>query len=399
MKRLLVRLGSQEVGLLERRGADTWQFEFLPEYLHLPERPVLGQAFEDDPSRVHRATLRLPAFFSNLLPEGPLRRLLARHAGVNEQREALLLAAIGQDLPGAVSVEAHNGRSDEGADGPPGAPSDEAPGEGQPLKFSLAGVQLKFSVIRRGRRLTLPASGQGGDWIVKLPDREYPGVPENEYSMLLWASKAGLEVPEFRLVPVAEIEGLPGELQFREPFALAVRRFDRASRGRRIHQEDFAQVLGLYPHEKYDKHNYETIARIVHAVAGDKALRALIRRLVFMVLSGNGDAHHKNWSLLYPDGRRGELAPAYDLVFTRAYLERDRLALNLGGSKEFEAVTPETFRRVAQRIPGGGESLLVHETKTATSRIREAFKEVEGEMRLPKEVGARLRRHLDSVRL
>lgn len=396
MSHLVIRLGETTVGDLRHRSGDSWEFRFRADYVSLRPRPVLGQSFEDDLERIHRENLRLPPFFSNLLPEGPLRRLVAREAAVNEQREALLLEFLGRDLPGAVVIAKGDDLGEEGEYEPP-VSSAEAAESGSHLKFSLAGVQLKFSVLRAGDRLTLPATGLGGNWIVKLPDAQYSGVPANEISMLRWARLADIEVPDHELVPISEIGGLPQGLRFTERDALAIRRFDRAASGR-IHQEDFAQVLELFPSQKYEKYNYETIANVIHAVAGPEALLEYARRLAFVVLSGNGDAHHKNWSLLYLDGRRASLAPAYDLVFTRAYLEEDNLALNLRRSKSFRDVTLESFRHLAQKT-GFDESRLTEAVAEVVQRIRQAWKMYEPEMPMGKGDKARLRRHLDSIRL
>lgn len=396
MSNLVVKLGDLAVGDLRHRSGDSWEFRFRADYLDLHPRPVLGQFFEDDLQRVHRANLSLPPFFSNLLPEGPLRRLVARQAEVNEQREALLLETLGGDLPGAIIVErgGDNGSDSEEESSP--SPSENLEYETR-LKFSLAGVQLKFSVLREGERLTLPATGRGGDWIVKLPDTQYPGVPANEFSMLQWAHKAGIQVPDHELVPISEIMGLPSNLHFSEAHALAVRRYDRNA-GRRVHQEDFAQVSGIYPSDKYTKYNYETIANTIRAVAGPEALLEYTRRLAFVVLSGNGDAHHKNWSLLYVDGLHASLAPAYDLVFTRAYIDGDELALNLRRSKSFADVTIESFRHMARRI-GFDEGQIFQTVAEAVQRIRETWRELESEMPLAPEAKIKLRHHLDSIRL
>jgi serine/threonine-protein kinase HipA len=396
MDNLLVKLGEVKVGSLHRRSGDSWEFRFRSDYMQLRSRPILGQYFEDDLERVHRATLRLPPFFSNLLPEGALRELLARQAKVNEQREALLLWALGKDLPGAVVIEAGEEELLESEDKPPILERTE--NSSGVLKFSLAGVQLKFSVIRSGQRLTLPVSGMGGNWIVKLPDLAHPRLPANEFSMLRWARQVGIEVPDHELVDVASIDGLPREAVFSEPTALLVRRFDREGKGR-IHQEDFAQVLNLFPgREKYEKFNYETIGSIVKAVAGSGAFLDYCRRLAFVVLSGNGDAHHKNWSLLYPDGVRASLAPAYDLVFTRAYYDTDELALNFRGSKRFEDVGLEGFRRLARRC-ALDEATVIDEVVDIAERIRSAWVELEADLPLSGEVRKKIRRHLDAIHL
>ena len=68
------------------------------------------------------------------------------------------------------------------------------------LRFSLAGVQLKFSAMGDARGgLTIPARGVGGDWIVKLPSLQFPGVPENEFSMMTLARAVGISVPVVKL--------------------------------------------------------------------------------------------------------------------------------------------------------------------------------------------------------
>lgn len=68
-----------------------------------------------------------------------------------------------------------------------------------PLRFSLAGVALKFSLLQKQDRLTLPAADQEGDWIVKMPDAGYPELPANEYAMMTLAGQCGIEVSEVRL--------------------------------------------------------------------------------------------------------------------------------------------------------------------------------------------------------
>lgn len=341
---LAVWLGDQLVGRLMRHSEGS-SFSFTDEYLALPGRPVLGQYFEEAPERVHRVRYGTPRWFSNLLPEGRLRQLIAQRAGVHERRSYQLLELMGLDLPGAVTVRR------EGA--PPGAPPDDSDDPAEPnaeqlLKFSLAGVQLKFSGNVEGRGLTIPAHGRGGDWIVKLPDERYPGVPENEFSMMSWAAAAGLDVPAVQLVPTGAITGLPSGVFVAGEHAFAVRRFDRPEVGRRVHTEDLAQVLDRAPDTKYRQTSYDHIAKVLAALSPDD-IDEYVRRLVFLVLSGNGDAHLKNWSLIYPDGVTAQLAPAYDLLSTVAYMEGDALGLALARTKQFDQVTLERFRRFAGR--------------------------------------------------
>lgn len=343
-ERLSVFLHGVHVGYIERR-AEGSSFRLSDDYIELGERPILGQVFEDDLDREHRAAQGVPAWFANLLPEGPLRRLIAERAGVSEQRAFFLLGTVGLDLPGAVVVEAEGSPLEVPEDVDP-EHADEGSG---PMKFSLAGVQLKFSAFRHDRGLTIPVQGFGGDWIVKLPDQRFEGVPENEWSMLEWARLAGLDVPATELVPVERIDGLPQAVRDRGGRALAVTRFDREPEGR-IHTEDFNQVLNQRPGAKYEGANYETIARILLSLDRRADVDEFIRRLVFNLVIGNGDAHLKNWSLIYRDRVRPELAPGYDFVSTAAFMPDDRLGLNIGGTKDFNRVTRETFERFASRV-------------------------------------------------
>jgi len=129
--------------------------------------------------------------------------------------------------------------------------------------------------------------------------------------------------------------------------ALAIERFDREAGGRRIHIEDFAQVFGLFPDDKYGHRSYANIASVLWAEAGEESTYEFVRRLVFSVLIGNADMHLKNWSLLYPDGRTSILSPAYDFVATLPYIPNDALALTFGGSRSLDTITVDQVRRFA----------------------------------------------------
>jgi serine/threonine-protein kinase HipA len=288
---------------------------------------------------------RLPPFFSNLLPEGHLRKYLAEKAGVKPDREFFLLAELGADVAGAVIVKP----LDEGELGHDQHNDQEKEQQKKGvLRFSLAGVQLKFSaVLEASGGLTIPAHGVGGSWIVKLPSPQFHAVPENEYLMLELARAIGIQAPATRLIPVAEIAGLPPDAARMTGQALAVERFDRSA-GVRIHMEDFAQVFGLFPDDKYGRRSYANIASVLWAETGDTDTYEFVRRLVFSVLIGNGDMHLKNWSLLYPDGRTPVLAPAYDFVATLPYIPNDRLALTFGGSRSLSGITLDQIRRFTE---------------------------------------------------
>lgn len=396
---LEVRLGKLHVGTLTLLADEVSEFVLSEEYRQRYPRPVLGQTFEDDLTRRHSSRMRLPPFFSNLLPEGPLRELIAEKEGISRHREFFFIARLGEDLPGAVVVTPAAPLSwDEAALTKEAETVGTQVPEQEQLRFSLAGVQLKFSMLRRDRGMTLPVGGRGGDWIVKLPDNRYDRVPENEYAMMTWARAAGITVPEIDLIQVPDIEGLPEGIVLRESLAFAIRRFDRPSPGQRIHMEDMAQVLGLYSDEKYKKYNYETVAKVILNVAGLESLHEFLRRLVFIIAIGNGDAHHKNWSLLYPDGIHATLSPAYDLVSTLQYIPNDTLALNLARSKRFEDVTIQAFERLARKLDLESAEVLRVVTSAVEATLQ-AWREKRNEPPLPEEFKQRIEAHWRKVPL
>lgn len=353
-----ILLGNVPVGRLSLTNGVA-SFVFFEAYRQRYPRPILGQRFEDDLGGRYLGKGRLPVWFSNLLPEGPLRAQVQAELDGRRKHELTLLAALAEDLPGAIRVTASTDESTVDAESTYLAESPKAVGDALRIRFSLAGVQLKFSVLRRHNgTLTLPAKGFGGDWIVKLPDRQFAGVPTNEYAMMTWASLAGLNVPEVGLVMAHELENIDPALFVRAEPAYIVKRFDRSTNNARIHMEDMAQVFDLYPENKYDRYTYSHIAKVVKFVAGPKGFDEFLRRLVFMVACGNADMHHKNWSLLYPNGTHAELAPAYDLVATVVYSGvSDELALKFAKSKRWEDVRIASFE------------LLADETKTDRSHV------------------------------
>lgn len=345
---LQVLLGELPVGVLVADRNGIFEFRLLTSYLDLYPRPLLGQYFLDDMHAVHRHRARLPPWFSNLLPEGPLRALIAQQAQLREGQEFSLIQRLGGDLPGAVKIQAKTAHAEDWQVASAEMQDTDA---AKMWHFSLAGVQLKFSAVQQGRGLTVPLSGAGGDWIVKLPDARFADVPRNEFATAQWARACGIDVPETLLLPIADIDGLPAAAaRFPGQSAFAIRRFDRPAPGHRIHIEDFAQVLGIYPEKKYDHCNYETLAKVILSTVGRAGLDEFIRRLIFDVACGNGDAHLKNWSLIYVDPLRPQLSPAYDLVSTIQYFPQDLLALNLARSKQWTDVSAASFARLARKL-------------------------------------------------
>ena len=395
---LHVRLGEVTVGTLAHLSGDRTTLIFDSDYLEMRNRPILGLSFLDDQGGIieeQRVTTRkAPPYFANLLPEGHLRSYLASLADVNETRDFPLLHLTGGDLPGAVRlIPARPWSSDEGP------VQGRGPDRSSVLRFSLAGVQLKFSAVMEARGgLTIPAQGAGGDWIVKLPSAHYPGVPENEYSMMSIAATVGIEIPEVRLVPMRDVKGIP-EIAPDSPLAdaqaLAIRRFDR-NQGQRVHTEDFAQVFSQYPERKYQKFTYANIGRILAVYADDRAVDQFARRLIYSALIGNADMHLKNWSLIYRDGVTPELSPAYDMLSTVAHMGDPTMALRLGKATHWSFLTLDDFSRLADRM-GVASAAVLEPVKETIEMFRSTWQRLGSDLPVSQGVSKAIEEQLGRV--
>ena len=396
MRALDVFVGVTRVGLLERLDEFEHRFLFDDDWLEDPVRPVLGQIFEDKKPRPIYTTGQMPLWFEHLLPpeKAPLRRAFARQTGLDPADGFDLLWNAGTDLPGAVAL-AHGEPSLRPA---PGTPRDEGP-PATPSEFrlSFAGQQWKLSVREGERGLVVPVEGAEASYMAKFHDPSYPELPRVEYATMRWASLSGIEVPPIRLGRLTDFERLPEETPTGDGTVFLIERFDRRRGGVRVHMEDFAQVLDRPPAGIFRAPS-EHLA-IVVATLCPSSLRALCERLVFCAICGNGDGHLKNWSLLYPDGRRPVLSPAYDIIATVLYPAIDDwLALSLGGSDRFETVRAASFEKFA-RVSGVSFDEVSHWAEDAARRARQAFAEHGAELPLTAAEHSRLEWHLARVPL
>jgi serine/threonine-protein kinase HipA len=311
-------------------------------------------------------------------------------------REYPLLEVLGPDLPGAITIRALGGGVVADDDPPEANP--RAPNQG-PLRFSLAGVQLKFSAVEKASGgLTIPASGKGGDWIVKLPSVRFRGVAANEFSMMSLARAMGMDIPDVELAPFDQIEGLPEGIGKIDEDAFAVRRFDRREDGGRVHIEDFAQVFGVYPDDKYNKGSYRYIAKVLWLETGEAGVREFIRRLVFNALIGNADMHLKNWSLIYPDGRTPQLSPGYDFLSTTIYIPDENAGLKFARTKRVADLTLDEISYMAAKA-GAPEALARDAATEAVDRFHEVWRDERAHLPISKDLEAEVERLLGVVPL
>jgi serine/threonine-protein kinase HipA len=167
------------------------------------------------------------------------------------------------------------------------------------------------------------------------------------------------------------IKPLPDGIEALKGKALAVKRFDRTDKGP-VHIEDFAQVFGLWPDEKYGKASYRNIAEVIAAETGNPGVAEFVRRLVFSNLIGNADMHAKNWSLIYPDRRQATMAPAYDFVSTVPYIADNSSALSFGRTKRFDEFTSDELAYLAgkARLP---EKLVLDTARETVELFHQAW--------------------------
>lgn len=398
---LEIFLNDLRVGTITNLANDRNIFEFDEEYAADPARPILSLSFLDGASNVVRPTAmpqtKLLPFFSNLLPEGRLRSYLADNGHVSAKRDFPLLWILGEDIPGAV-VAKHRHEITMPPHDEDLSSAMEAESNPSVLRFSLAGVQLKFSaVLEADGGLTIPVRGLNGHWILKMPSPTYKSVPENEYSMMTFAREVGIDVPEIHLIDPTTVRNMPPEIRTDLGQAFYIRRFDRDG-DRRIHAEDFNQVFGQYPDEKYKNVSYGNILSNVWRVMGEDQAREFVRRLVFNIGIGNADMHLKNWSLIYRDRRAPELAPAYDYLSTIVYIGDDKFGLTLARTREWRNIDEELLTRFARKsgVPRG---VVLQPAREMVGRMRDVWPKIQDELVMPADMSVRIADHMNSVPL
>jgi serine/threonine-protein kinase HipA len=296
------------------------------------------------------------AFFANLLPEAGFRDGLCRRLGLPVEDDFTLLSLLGQDCAGALSLQPSVQR---GSEAPSYVPIVEAelrewlkqplsrpsPEQVAGLCCAISGAQDKLVVHVVDGEPYLCERGAPSTVILK------PDIAEDFNRIQLSA------LNELFCMQLAAAVGLKVPATFWFAGAFATQRYDRVPLGSRlqlVHQEDFAQLLGRPPTAKYEigwRHCFELVD--LHVRNAEGARRELIERLFFNLLIGNGDAHGKNFALLFgPEGP--ELAPAYDLLCTQAYPTlSDAFSMKIGPARRQEELSALAWQELARdaRLP------------------------------------------------
>ena len=322
---------------------------------------------------------RTRPFFEGLLPEGAVRAQVARERGVSEQNAFGLLAEIGAECAGAVVILPEGKElaaadtsavrwlsDDELAHTLANLPAHPL-GGGADVRVSLGGVQHKLVVTRAPNgRVGQPLGGAPSTHIIKPSLGGWSDIATNEAFCLRVARSCGLSAAASEIARIGETA------------CLIVERFDRTLtddvRIVRLHQEDFCQALGILPNSKYESEGGPSVAMAVAALRDVSAapaadVNALLRAVALNYLVGNGDAHGKNFAILYDPIGSGRLAPLYDVVSTAVYDVTTKMAMLVGGEEEPADVTADAWRRLARECGVNGP-LLLREVRRLAERVR-----------------------------
>lgn len=317
--KLNVLVNKQAVGELGKEQQQ-YYFRYLPttdadQYVSLT-MPVRARSFEHS---------RLPPIFEMHLPEGYLLDVLKRHfSKLIGSSDLSLLQLIGPNMRGRLGYQ-QTGNSQQNQPLTldnlinPSAGLFEELVERFALQSPISGVQPKILAQVENK-----ASLQLEDFIVKAWGPEYPELALNEYCCMRVLQHAGIPVPEFYLSSDRKL--------------FIMKRFDLKARGECLGFEDFCVLQAKSRDDKYEG-SYEqlckSLALFVSAKYRQTAFEQLFQMLVLNQHLQNGDAHLKNFAVLYQSIQDIWLAPAYDVISTTAYIKQDQAALTLMGSRKW----------------------------------------------------------------
>lgn len=349
---LEVWLLNQWAGSLRQRGGEL-QFQYSEQWLAQPQAIALSQSLPLQAEPFGDQDCR--PFFAGLLPEGQLRQRIAQQCQISRSNDFGLLAAIGGDCAGAVSLRV----GDQGAEPvavewlEPGAlrtlleqlPERPMLAQRDGLRLSLAGAQDKLPVVFDGERIGLPRGDAVSTHILKPAIAGVRSSVINEAFCMGLAKAAGLQVADTEILEAGDRQ------------VLLVHRYDRrrgqGGRWQRHHQEDLCQALGVPPELKYqneggpDLQACFALLRRATRPSAPQVIR-LLDAVVFNALIGNHDAHAKNFSLLYSESKP-TLSPLYDLLCTAVYPTLTaKMAMKLGSKYRFQDVQGRHWQQFAE---------------------------------------------------
>ena len=352
------------------------QFSYGEAYLSDPDAaPIsLSLPLQEEPFSAARTRI----YFDGLLPEGFTRRSVAQWMHLDETDYLSILYRLGRECLGAVQITAEEDTQE---------PAYEKISNEQVRQLAAEGATKSTELVMKSHLSLTGASGKVGlyydaasnEWylpkgtapsthIVKQSHVRLDGIVTNEQLCLLTAARCGIEVPESFIINTGtgdEDEVLFATRRYDRVIPEDTRRISGLPCPMRLHQEDFAQAMGIPSARKYEAAEDHYLFGMFdllrkHAADPIQDQLKLWELLVFNCLIGNTDAHIKNYSLVYdPALRTVRLAPAYDIVSTTVYETSTRdLSIRIGGAATIDEVNADAFRAAAKEIGLGGKIAL-----------------------------------------
>ena len=380
----------RRVGLISGSSASDSQFSYLEEYLQSGDPAPVSLSLPLQTAPFSPAQTK--NFFEGLLPEGFTRRTVAQWMHVAEDDYLSILHGLGRECLGALCITV-DGEESEAAYTPISGEEVQAlAAEGATKSaelvtkahLSLTGATGKAGLYYdAGNNLWyLPRGTAPSTHIVKQSHVRLNGIVTNERLSLLAAAKCGIEVAGSFIINTGRGEDpeiLFASERYDRRFASGGRRIDGLPCPLRLHQEDFAQAMGIPASEKYEKEPKGYLRGMFDVLRHSSAdpiadQLKLWDIVVFNYLIGNTDSHVKNFSLLYsPNQKTVRLAPAYDIVSTIVYEESTReMAFFIGDGILLDDLTRDSFRLAAREL-GLGERMAMRRFDAMREKFRPAL--------------------------
>lgn len=385
------------VGTITEDSPGSAVFQYLPEYRETIQAHALSISLpvREEPY----SSTETAAFFEGLLPEGFTRRLVAQWMHADEGDYLSLLHGLGRECLGAICVSEAGERSNARYEPITEQQVRDLAAEGASKSaeivtsthLSLTGASGKVGLYyaQNQNAWYLPQGTAPSTHIVKLSHVRLDNIIANERLALRTAELCGISVPESFIMNTGT--GRDQDLLF------ATKRYDRIfspkaqtinnlPRPYRLHQEDFAQAMGIYASQKYESGNagyMKSMFEILRKHSADPItdMTSLWDMIVFNYLIGNTDAHVKNFSLLYSsDWRSIRLAPAYDIISTVVYDQSTRdMAFGIGGVHSLDEITLDSFRSAAHEV-GIGERMAMQRLEKLCDSFAQALTQAADEL-------------------
>lgn len=342
---------------------------------------------------------RTRTFFDGLLPEGFMRTSIAGNMHFDENDYLSILYNLGKECIGAIRVDETDEEPESGYEVIDSKQVEELAANGATKSAELL-IRTHLSLTGASGKVGLYYNEKDGRWylphglapsthIVKQSHIRLDGIVTNEQLSMLAARKCGIDTPDSFIINVGN--GEDREILF------AIERYDRIidetseiidglKRPFRIHQEDFAQAMGIPSSRKYESDGQDYAVKMFDIIRNNamnplEDQLILWNRIVYNYVLGNTDAHIKNFSLLYDPHMKGtRLAPAYDMISTVIYDSSTRdFSFNIGGERNIDSIDEENFRSLASKV-GIGEKPAMNSYQRVLDGFEYAIKEAGKEL-------------------